>query len=633
MHYAELHPGLYFQPGKWHFKEKSGLLILNNTGEKIDNFIQAVKNQNILVDVISGNNISDQLVHNGAIQVDIEDKKYGFTLMCHVEKTNCFPVLVNIISNAFLNMLNSTAHLRIWSQVFLGEFQNEHLPSYFLELQMLQAFIFLPALPPQFAMMSMNDYKIKTHSQLWISGLFPSAYWFGQALIDVPLHCALLVLGLWPWILKLTIATTGNLSILCLLLVLSYFYMPDDEIYNLYMKKIWMSALMVGLLIAFLVGVNIYPLVLSHFRLVVSLIPRISPQRKRSHQNLEELSEENDRDVLDERRRAQSALTSANEEEIQADLTFENKETAPKINRCVGSKGTVSVSVPGEILGLLGPNGAGKSTTISMIMGDVDPTAGQYILTLDKNKGGPYATYLGQVWIKGADGAATEENAVLGCCPQENVLWSSLTMKEHLEIFAALCFALSMLSNPTLWLLDEPTTGLDPKGKHQVWRAIHTMLENNDEGAILTTHHMEEAETVCDRVAIMVAGQLRCLGSIQYLKSKFGKNYLLQIKVKGEEQGDLVNTQILKMFPQAARQERISTLLVYKIPMKDALPLSKAFSMLEKAKQFFSLEEYSFSLNTLEQVFLELCKDQERDYVDLALNTTFDWKKLQEADL
>lgn len=61
----------------------------------------------------------------------------------------------------------------------------------------------------------------------------------------------------------------------------------------------------------------------------------------------------------------------------------------------------------------------------------------KYILTLDKNKWGPYATYLGQVQIKGADGAATEENAALGCCPQENALWSSLTMKEHLEIFAA----------------------------------------------------------------------------------------------------------------------------------------------------------------------------------------------------
>lgn len=66
----------------------------------------------------------------------------------------------------------------------------------------------------------------------------------------------------------------------------------------------------------FLVEINIYPLVLSHFRLVVSLIPRISPQR-RTHQNPEELSEETDRDVLDERTRAQNALASDNEEEVK----------------------------------------------------------------------------------------------------------------------------------------------------------------------------------------------------------------------------------------------------------------------------------------------------------------------------
>ncbi|XP_026580909.1 ATP-binding cassette sub-family A member 8-B-like [Pseudonaja textilis] len=290
----------------------------------------------------------------------------------------------------------------------------------------------------------------------------------------------------------------------------------------------------------------------------------------------------------------------------------------------------------------------------------------KYILTLDQNKWNSYATYLDQVQIKGADEAVAEENAALGYCPQENALWSNLTMKEHLEIFAAikgirkdnatmainrisqalqlqghfkktiktlaagltrkLCFALSILGNPTLMLLDEPTTSLDPKGKRLVWRAIRTMLQEKEEGVILTTHHMEEAEVLCDRVAIMVSGQLRCLGSIQYLKSKFGKNYLLQIKVKGVEQGDLVNTQVLKIFPQAARQERISTLLAYKIPMEDALPLSRAFAMLEEAKQHFSLEEYSFSLNTLEQVFLELCKEHERDYFESG--PTSEWREL-----
>ncbi|ETE58843.1 ATP-binding cassette sub-family A member 9, partial [Ophiophagus hannah] len=574
MHYSELHPGLYFQPGKWNFKENSGLLILNNTGEKIDNFIQAVKNQKILMDVISGNNISDQLVHNGAIQVDIEDKKYRFTLMCHTEITNCYPVLVNIISNAFLHMLNSTARLRIWSQIFLG---------------------------------------IKAHSQLRISGLFPSVYWCGQALIDVPLHFALLVLMLWPWLLKLIVVTTKKLSILYLLLVTFLLGYSISVVLFLYP---YIHSIIFIFLLRYLV--------LKYDRPVMRRDPvfRISPQRKSTHQNLEELSEENDSDVLDERTRTQSALASANEEEQKRKLATKN------VSFCVKK---------GEILGLLGPNGAGKSTTISMIMGDVDPTAGQ-------------------VQIKGA---TTEENAALGYCPQENPLWSNLTIKEHLEIFAAvkgirkddatmainriarvlvleehlkkttktlsaglsrkLCFALSMLSKPTVWLLDEPTTGLDPKGKHQVWRAIHTMLQNKDEGAILTTHHMEEAEAVCDRVAIMVPG-FNSVPEKQIWKKIFAAN-----KSKGGRTRRSCEYSDSKNVPTSSSSR--------KIPMEDALPLSKAFSMLEKVKQLFNLEEYSFSLNTLEQVFLELCKEQERDYFDLAPNTTFDWKKLQEGDL
>uniref|UniRef100_A0A8D2JEB6 ABC transporter domain-containing protein n=1 Tax=Varanus komodoensis TaxID=61221 RepID=A0A8D2JEB6_VARKO len=268
--------------------------------------------------------------------------------------------------------------------------------------------------------------------------------------------------------------------------------------------------------------------------------------------------------------------------------------------------------VLGEVLGLLGPNGAGKSTTVNMIIGETDLTAGEML-------------------IKGVSAVETEEDTAefLGHCPQENALWPNLTVKEHLEIYAAvkgirkeaaaitinrmadnldlqehlkkptktlsaglsrkLCFAMSLLGSPTVLLLDESTTGMDPRGKRQVWKTIRTILKDKDQGAILTTHHMEDAEAVCDRVAIMVAGQLRCLGSIQYLKSKFGKNYLLQIKVKGLEQGELLNTRILQMFPQAARQERISTLLVYKVPMEDALPLSKAFSMLEEGRSALSV--------------------------------------------
>ncbi|KAG8446451.1 hypothetical protein GDO86_014055 [Hymenochirus boettgeri] len=164
---------------------------------------------------------------------------------------------------------------------------------------------------------------------------------------------------------------------------------------------------------------------------------------------------------------------------------------------------------------------------------------------------------------------------------------NALELKEHLDkaarkLSAGVWFAISMLGNPNIVLLDEPSTGLDPKGQQRIWRAIRAAFKNKDRGAILTTHYMEEAEAVCDRVAIMVSGKLRCIGSIQLLKSKFGKGYLLEVKVRDTQQVDLIHSEIIRIFPHAARQDRFSSLLVYKIPMDNVQSLSQAFLLLEE---------------------------------------------------
>uniref|UniRef100_A0ACB8EKW0 Uncharacterized protein n=1 Tax=Sphaerodactylus townsendi TaxID=933632 RepID=A0ACB8EKW0_9SAUR len=95
LHNMEIHPRLYFEPGTTFDTGFSGLLILNDTGASIDNFIHAVKSQNVFAETATGN-VSDQLIHNGAIKVTQEKEKYRYTLMCHLEVVNCFPVLVNI---------------------------------------------------------------------------------------------------------------------------------------------------------------------------------------------------------------------------------------------------------------------------------------------------------------------------------------------------------------------------------------------------------------------------------------------------------------------------------------------------------------------------------------------------------
>ncbi|XP_008584840.1 PREDICTED: ATP-binding cassette sub-family A member 5-like [Galeopterus variegatus] len=180
----------------------------------------------------------------------------------------------------------------------------------------------------------------------------------------------------------------------------------------------------------------------------------------------------------------------------------------------------------------------------------------------------------------------------------------------------------------------EPTSGQIPCIIDIMQRAIQTAFKNKKRAAILTTHYMEEAEAVCDRVAIMVSGQLRCIGTAQHLKSKFGKGYFLEIKLKDWIENlevDRLQREILYIFPNARRQESFSSILVYKIPKEDVQSLSQSFSKLEEAKHTFAIEEYSFSQATLEQVFVELTKEQEEEDNSCGtLNSTLWWERTQE---
>ncbi|NXT23059.1 ABCAA protein, partial [Syrrhaptes paradoxus] len=264
-----------------------------------------------------------------------------------------------------------------------------------------------------------------------------------------------------------------------------------------------------------------------------------------------------------------------------------------------------------------------------------------------------------QVLVGGCDVAASPPGR-LGCCPQRDALWPDLTGQQHLEAYAAvrgmrkedaavvisriakaldlqkhlqtparrlsagearkLCFALSVLGDPTVMLWDEPSVGMDLKGQHCMWRVIETAVKGKERAAILSTQYLEEAAAMCDRVAILVSGQLRYIGSLEDLKSKFGTSYHLEVKMTDTRQSDALHTEILQLFPHAARQERTSSLLTYKIPMEDALPLSKSFSKLEAAKRNFRLEEYSLSLHSLQQVFVDLTRDLEERDLDVASN-------------
>ncbi|NWH66422.1 ABCA9 protein, partial [Geococcyx californianus] len=277
-----------------------------------------------------------------------------------------------------------------------------------------------------------------------------------------------------------------------------------------------------------------------------------------------------------------------------------------------------------------------------------------------------------QVLLEERDAAASSlgqgSSGRLGCCPQQDPLWPSLTVHQHLETYAAvrgmrkedaavitiriakildlqkhlktparrlsagearmLCFALSILGDPTIMLWDEPSVGMDLKGQRHMWKVIQTAMKGKERAAILSTQYLEEAAAICDRVAILVSGQLRYIGSLEDLKSKFGTSYHLEVKMTDTRQSDALHAEILRFFPHAARQERTASLLIYKIPMEDALPLSQSFSKLEAAKQNFKLEEYSLSLQTLQQVFIDLTRDLDEYNLDAASDGALEQRPL-----
>ncbi|CAI9737201.1 cholesterol transporter ABCA5-like [Octopus vulgaris] len=291
----------------------------------------------------------------------------------------------------------------------------------------------------------------------------------------------------------------------------------------------------------------------------------------------------------------------------------------------------------GEVLGLLGPNGAGKTTCISMMSGE---------LGIDK----------GKIFIRDQNREEELFNEMIGFCPQHDALFPLSTLREQIQCYAELrgickedvqivvdyyletmnikehannytsklsggtkrktSYIMSMIGNPHLVLFDEPSTGMDPKSKRFMWDIISSNFRDSTKGAILTTHYMEEAETLCSRVAIIVNGRMQCVGSTQQLKEKYGQGYQLEVKLNVENPSDMeesfqkLESHLLTLFPSMTTAEAITERRTYKIPSSEAAPLSKSFAMLQEAKSNFDISEYSFSQATLEQVFLQFARKQ-----------------------
>ena len=211
---------------------------------------------------------------------------------------------------------------------------------------------------------------------------------------------------------------------------------------------------------------------------------------------------------------------------------------------------------PGECFGLLGLNGAGKTTTFKCITQEISPTHGK-------------------IYINGKDmrNKFSELTSIFGYCPQFDAIFEYMSVYENLEFYGKikgikpeyldkvikamieemslgefvhkiagrlsggnkrkLSVAISFLCSPPIVLLDEPSTGMDPEARRFMWSVIHKISTKGKKASvIMTTHSMDEAETLCKRMAIMVNGEFVCLGKAGQIKEKYGYGYEIEVRIK-----------------------------------------------------------------------------------------------------
>ncbi len=265
---------------------------------------------------------------------------------------------------------------------------------------------------------------------------------------------------------------------------------------------------------------------------------------------------------------------------------------------------------PGELFSLLGPNGAGKTTLVRQITGELMPTTGE-------------------VRVFGIDVVKQPKEArrLLGIVPQEAGLFGHLTVREHMTYFGRLkglnsralvgrvqelmqelnlaehghkqahqlsgglkhklLVGIAMMGHPRALILDEPTTGLDPHSRREVWDLIR-QYQHQGAAVLLTTHYMEEAESLSERVGIISQGRLVALGTVEELHTRISNRFKLTYSLP-----DTVD-----------------------YPHRRTTIYGRTVDELHTQINELGLEEYDIAKTNLEDIYLELAKQPLSEEVD-----------------
>lgn len=279
--------------------------------------------------------------------------------------------------------------------------------------------------------------------------------------------------------------------------------------------------------------------------------------------------------------------------------------------------------IKNQITVLLGHNGAGKTTTMSMISGIIPKTSG--LISVDD-----------------------EENVDLyrhkiGYCPQHNVFMSYFTCLDHLWFFGRLrglspkqaqidaetllhklkmsckadeygnnlsggmkrrlCLGNALIGNTKIAILDEPSSGLDPESRRELWNILLEMRK--DQTIFITTHYMEEAETLADKIAIISNGTLLCYGPSIQLKKKYETGYVLKLLTTERFSYSLTMETIRRFVPDAKEKAFVKPTLTITLPYKYQITFADLLRELENQQVNLGIASISITNSSLEDVFLK----------------------------
>ncbi|KAF9294105.1 ATP-binding cassette sub- A member 1 [Mortierella antarctica] len=325
------------------------------------------------------------------------------------------------------------------------------------------------------------------------------------------------------------------------------------------------------------------------------------------------------------------------------------------------------ITEPNELFALLGQNGAGKSTTMQMLYGVTTPSSGNAFL-----------------FDRSINNDMGEIRADMGVCPQHDVLFNDLTCWEHLQLYAGikdlpaeallaslnggkdekesvkenqrptwirsrleavqlwkdrntmagrlsggmkrrLSTIISTIGDPQVLILDEPTTGMDPIHRRHVWTFLAQFKRGRS--ILLTTHSMEEADALGDKVAIMVSGHLKAIGNTTRLKNKFGSGYRVELALGNfipnsqttpapNQQGWPSQKQLEQemsdathaIIPESVLLDQSGGMMVFGIPLQAIERMAELTAMLERSQAQGRVKQWGIAQTSLEEVFLSLIR-------------------------